>query len=144
MIVVSIKSDWIAEIIKAVEKHIKTVDTTEGFYVTDTRHNDDLGTYGGKETEYDSPDFPPVTMCLYGFPMTAPDGCSDRNLIKDGHDVMSLIQEYVVDEYETIKNDGYPDLRLVAGYEIAHDYGSEIDKPPSVWLTVRFEIEPIW
>ncbi len=111
----------------------------EGWEYEDRSFGHEFGTEICGSWEYTSPDIEPIEVVVPAFPI--PDPWDEGNTIENCDDLLKSIQEIVenIDNLETEQGK----LRLIAGYTLHREYGSQIKTLPFEILKIRPEWEEV-
>ena len=138
---IDLTTEWVDEIEKHLKAQIEKVNPADGWWWDDCRYSDEFGLAGDVVQKYDasrhdSVEF--VAISLIGLPVVSEDG----EPVQNETELMEFIKMVIIDEFPAIEKEGWPDLRLVAGFRVIDEYGQKIHRKPARFLEVNFDFEP--
>ena len=137
---IELNAEW-PERIEAYLKHqIEKVNPATGWWWDDCRYDDEFGLAGDVVQKYDAArhdSIESVIIPLIGLPIYV-----DGEPVQNEKELMEFIKMVIIDEFPAIEKEGWPDLRLVAGFRVIDEYGQKIHRKPARFLEVNFEFEP--
>ena len=140
---IELKKDWSLKIETHLKREIAEVNPADGWWWDDCRYQDEFGMAGAVIQDYDSArhkSIESVIIPLVGFPIPSYD---EELPIHNETELMEFIKMVIIDEFPAIEKEGWPDLRLVAGFRVIDEYGQKIHRKPARFLEVNFEFEPV-